>query len=136
MVGIVNTQGLVAIDAQTGETFTGGAIVLSTLDSTPIGATTPSTVNATIVSAASINTTGDIKVATGRVTASAANTSELNITASAGSASGGLRFSNYTSLGAAQVGTITNSPAAGNPEKWLGIVVGTSAFAIPAWKAS
>lgn len=45
----------------------------------------------------------------------------------------GARFNNQTSAAAAQVGTLTNSPAAGNPAHWLKISVGGVNHAIPCW---
>lgn len=44
-----------------------------------------------------------------------------------------LRFNNQTSAAAAQTGTLTNAPAAGNPTHWLKINIGGTNFAIPCW---
>lgn len=41
----------------------------------------------------------------------------------------------FTDHAAAQAGTLTNSPTAGNPAKWIGINDNGTALAIPAWAA-
>lgn len=70
MSGITNTQGLVAVEINTGQVFTGGSIVDSTINNTPIGGVTPSTGSFTTLSANAINLSGDLSL--GRITASAA----------------------------------------------------------------
>lgn len=45
----------------------------------------------------------------------------------------GLRFDNQTSSAAAQLGTLTNAPAAGNPGYWLKIAIGGVSYALPCW---
>lgn len=45
----------------------------------------------------------------------------------------GLRANNQTSAAAAQLGTLTNAPAAGNPGYWLKINIGGTNYAIPCW---
>lgn len=44
-----------------------------------------------------------------------------------------VRFNNQTSSAAAQTGTLTNAPAAGNPGFWLKINVGGTNYALPCW---
>jgi hypothetical protein len=44
-----------------------------------------------------------------------------------------LRFNNATSGAGASTGTLTNSPAAGNPTHWLKINIGGTNFTIPCW---
>lgn len=44
-----------------------------------------------------------------------------------------VRFNNQTSAAAAQVGTLTNAPVAGNPGYWLKINIGGTNYAMPAW---
>lgn len=43
------------------------------------------------------------------------------------------RFNNHTSAAAANVGTLNNAPAAGDPGHWLKINVGGTNYAIPCW---
>jgi len=45
----------------------------------------------------------------------------------------GLRFVNQTNAAGAAVGTLNNSPAAGDPTHWLKITVGGVNFAVPCW---
>lgn len=45
----------------------------------------------------------------------------------------GYTASNQTSGAAANVGTLTNAPAVGNPTFWLRVVINGTNFAIPAW---
>lgn len=44
-----------------------------------------------------------------------------------------LLFTNQTSAAAANTGTLTNAPAAGNPGYWLKVVIGGTNYAIPCW---
>lgn len=45
----------------------------------------------------------------------------------------GLLFTNQTSGAAAQVGTLTNAPTAGNPGFWLKVKIGGVDYTIPCW---
>lgn len=45
----------------------------------------------------------------------------------------GIRFDNQTSAAAAQVGTITNAPTAGDPGYWLKINVDGTNYSVPCW---
>lgn len=45
----------------------------------------------------------------------------------------GIRFNNQTSAAGASLGTLTNSPAVGDPTHWLKINIGGTNFAIPCW---
>ncbi len=47
--------------------------------------------------------------------------------------SAGVNFENVLDAAAAQVGTLANAPAAGNPTFWLPVQINGVAFAIPAW---
>ena len=47
--------------------------------------------------------------------------------------SGRLTIANATSTPGGQVGTLTNSPAAGDPTIWLEVVINTVTYYIPAW---
>jgi hypothetical protein len=45
----------------------------------------------------------------------------------------GLRLTNQTDYAAAQVGTLTNAPTAGNPAKWFPIFINGTRYKVPAW---